>query len=71
MPAHFEQASANVTENAVAEVMPCGPDPERHARAIRSYLDAGYDGVYISQIGEDQSGILRLFFDEVRPRIDA
>jgi G6PDH family F420-dependent oxidoreductase len=71
MPAHFEQASEGVTEDAVAELIPCGPDPERHAQAVRSYFEAGYDRVFISQIGEDQSGFLRFFFDEVRPRIDA
>ncbi len=34
MPAHFEQAASIVTEDMVAEAVPCGPDPERHARAI-------------------------------------
>ncbi|HUI04882.1 MAG TPA: TIGR03557 family F420-dependent LLM class oxidoreductase [Acidimicrobiales bacterium] len=70
MPAHFEQASEGVTEDAVAELVPCGPDPEVHARAIAEYLEAGYDRVFVSQIGEDQGGFLRFFFDEVRPRLE-
>ena len=71
MPAHFEQASEDVTEETVADLIPCGPDPERHAHAITEYFDAGYDRVCISQIGEDQGGFLRFFCDEVRPRLGA
>ena len=71
MPAHFEQASEDATEDAVAELVPCGPDPERHAQAIRDYFDSGYDKVFVSQIGEHQSGFLRFFFDEVKPRVGA
>lgn len=69
MPAHFEQASQHVTEDDIADKIPCGPDPERHAAAIRKYLEAGYDRVYLSQIGDDQQGFLRFYFDEVQRRI--
>lgn len=71
MPAHFEQAAELVTEDQVAEKIPCGPDPERHAAAITSYLEAGYDEVFVCQIGDDQEGFCRFFFDEVVPRIGA
>lgn len=69
LPIHFEQASELVTEDMVAKVLPCGPDPERHAAAIREYLDAGYDGVYLQQIGKDLQGFLRFYRDEVEPRL--
>jgi G6PDH family F420-dependent oxidoreductase len=71
MPAHFEQASEHVTEEMVAEKIPCGPDPERHLELLRTYLDAGFDEVYLSQIGEDQSGFLDFFFREISPRLGA
>jgi G6PDH family F420-dependent oxidoreductase len=70
MPAHFEQATQHVTEDMVAEKIPCGPDPQRHAQLIGSYFDAGFDEVYVSQIGDDQSGFLDFFFREVRPRLE-
>lgn len=69
MPAHFEQAAQNVTEDQIAEVIACGPDPERHVELLRRYADAGFDEIYVSQIGGDQAGFLRFFFDEVRPRL--
>jgi G6PDH family F420-dependent oxidoreductase len=68
-PAHFEQAVQTVTEDMVADSIPCGPDPEVHARAVRQYFESGYDEVYVSQIGDDQARFLRFFFDEVRPRL--
>jgi hypothetical protein len=35
----------------ISESMPCGPDPEPHREMIRSFDEAGYDEVYIQQIG--------------------
>ena len=68
-PGHFEQAAELVTEDQVASSIPCGPDPERHLAAIRDYFEAGYDQVYIGQIGEDQAGFLQFFSNEIRPRL--
>jgi hypothetical protein len=53
----------------VAEKIPCGPDPERHAAALREYLDAGCDEVFVSQIGEDQAGYFDFFTNEVKARL--
>jgi G6PDH family F420-dependent oxidoreductase len=68
MPAHFEQASSKVTPDDVAESITCGPDPERHVQAIQDYLDAGFDEVYVSQVGPDQEGFLDFYRREVLPR---
>lgn len=69
MPAHFEQASELVDVASVKESLACGPDPERHVAAIREYLDAGFDEVYVNQIGPDQDGFFAFFDAEVRPRL--
>ena len=68
-PAHFEQASSIVTEEMVTSKIVCGPDPVRHAEVVQKYLDAGFDEVYVSQIGEDQAGFFDFFNREVRPRL--
>jgi G6PDH family F420-dependent oxidoreductase len=70
MPAHFEQAAQNVTEDQVAEAITCGPDPDAHAKAIQKYFEAGFDQVFVSQVGDDQMGFFRFFEREVRPRLD-
>jgi G6PDH family F420-dependent oxidoreductase len=69
MPAHFEQASQKVTVEDIADKMACGPDPERHVAVIREYLDAGFDEVYLSQVGTDQEGFLSFLTSEVAPRL--
>jgi hypothetical protein len=69
MPAHFEQATAHVTEDQVAEAIACGPDPDRHAEAVRRYLNAGFDLVCISQVGKDQTGCFDFYQREVLPRL--
>jgi G6PDH family F420-dependent oxidoreductase len=68
-PAHFEQASSIVTESMVTDKIVCGPDPERHAEMLQRYLDAGYDEVYVSQVGEDQAGYFAFYNREVKPRL--
>ena len=64
-PAHFAQAAQLVDEDTLAEAIVCGPDAAQHRRAIQGYIDAGYDHVYIHQIGPDQAG----FFDFYRRAI--
>ena len=66
---HFEQATKLVTEEVAAKDVPCGPDPEVHIAAIRKYVEAGFDHVYIHQIGPDQEGFLRFYAREVLPDV--
>ncbi|MFL6056840.1 MAG: LLM class F420-dependent oxidoreductase [Actinoallomurus sp.] len=69
LPRHFEQLSQLVTEEMIEENLPCGPDPERHLEAIREYVDAGYDEVYVNQIGPDQEEFFSFFAEQVLPEL--
>ena len=69
LPRHFEQASENVTEDELAEKVPCGPDPEPVLEQVREFEQAGFDHVYFHQIGADQEGFFRFWTDELRPRL--
>jgi G6PDH family F420-dependent oxidoreductase len=69
LPSLFEQASELVTEEQLAEVIPCGPDAERHLESFRQYVDAGFDEVYVSQIGDDQAGFFEFYRRELAPRL--
>jgi G6PDH family F420-dependent oxidoreductase len=68
-PKVFEQAAALVDEETAVGSTPVGPDPEVHADSLRTYLNAGYDQVFVHQIGKDQEGFLRFYRDEVLPRV--
>jgi len=67
-PTHFEQASRLVTEEMVAESVVCGPDPEKHAQQFQKFVDAGFDHVYVHQVGPDQAGFLDFYRREILPR---
>jgi G6PDH family F420-dependent oxidoreductase len=66
-PAHFEQATAPLHRADVVKNFPCGPDPQRHIDAIQQYVDAGYDEIYVTQVGPNQEGFLRFYEREVMP----
>ena len=68
LPSHFEAAVEMVSEDDVAEQIVCGPDPEPHIALIEKYSEAGYDHVYVHQVGADQDGFLRFYESEILPR---
>jgi G6PDH family F420-dependent oxidoreductase len=69
LPSQFEESASLVTEDMVASSIPCGPDPEKHVQAIRGYLDAGFDEVYVNQIGSDLEGFLGFLKKDLLPRL--
>jgi G6PDH family F420-dependent oxidoreductase len=69
-PAHFEQLAGMVSEEQVAEAITCGPDPEVHLAGIRKFIDAGYDHVYLHQVGPDQEGFIDFARRELLPRLE-
>jgi len=69
LPSHFEHASTLVTEEMIGEAIACGPDVDRHLTAVRPYLDAGYDEVYIAQIGPRQDEFFGFYAEHVLPRL--
>jgi len=68
-PGLFEHAVKRVREEDVAESVICGPDVRRHAEAIQRFVDAGYDHVYVHQVGPDQEGFFRFYEEKVLPEL--
>jgi coenzyme F420-dependent glucose-6-phosphate dehydrogenase len=67
LPSHFEAACAMVTEEDVAAHVACGPDPGVHLDAITTFVDAGFDHVYVHQVGPDQDGFIEFYEREILP----
>lgn len=67
-PTHFEQAAQLVTREQVAERVVHGPDPAPYLDQIDAYVQAGFDHVYLHQIGPDQEGFIRFCEREILPR---
>jgi G6PDH family F420-dependent oxidoreductase len=68
LPRHFEDAAEMVSEDDVAEKIVCGPDPEAYFEQIEKYADAGFDHVYLHQVGPDQEAFFRFAEEELLPR---
>jgi G6PDH family F420-dependent oxidoreductase len=68
-PQDFEAATAEVTEDQVARQVVCGPDPEAHLAAIARFVGAGYDHVYVHQVGPDQEGFFRFYEQAILPEL--
>jgi coenzyme F420-dependent glucose-6-phosphate dehydrogenase len=69
LPAHFEQATDDVSEEQVALEIVCGPDPDKHIHKISEYVDVGFDHVYVHQVGPDQEGFFHFYEREVLPML--
>jgi G6PDH family F420-dependent oxidoreductase len=69
LPRHFKQLSGLVTDDMIERGIPCGPDPQPHIKTIQNYLEAGYDEIYINQIGPDQDGFFDFYSTHVLPRL--
>ncbi|HWP59412.1 MAG TPA: TIGR03557 family F420-dependent LLM class oxidoreductase [Candidatus Acidoferrales bacterium] len=68
-PEEFELVAELVTEEALASKIVCGPDPEKYVEKIAEYVAAGFDHVYLHQVGPDQEGFFRFYESELLPRM--
>jgi G6PDH family F420-dependent oxidoreductase len=69
-PAAFDGATQFVTPAQVGDALACGPDVEEHVKAIKPYLDAGFDEVALVQIGaETQAGFCAWAERELLPAL--
>jgi G6PDH family F420-dependent oxidoreductase len=65
----FAAASRHVSPETVAQMVSCGPSPERHLEAIDRFVQAGYDHIILLQIGPDQDRFFDLFERELAPAL--
>ncbi len=70
-PAHFEQAAELVTEEMIAESVPCGPDLDEHVENLLQFEEAGVDELYVGQIGSGHDAFFKAYGETVLPRLAA
>ena len=69
LPSLYEAVAENIRPEDLADSVSLGPDPEVHLEAIRKYADAGYDHLYIHQIGPHQEGFFEFYKEQVLPKL--
>ena len=68
-PQHFEQASQLVTRDSTAESIVAGSDIDKHVEQLRSYVDAGYDEVYVANMGPHYLAMIEAYGRDVLPEL--
>lgn len=68
---HFEQASTMVTKEKIAQDTPAGPDVDDHVAAFQPFLEAGFDEIYVANIGPEYAAMLRAYGRDVLPALKA
>ena len=66
-PRHFGQLAELVSEDMIS--VPCGPDPAVHLAGVRAYTNAGFDEVYVGQVGGESEGFFEFYAGQVLPRL--
>lgn len=69
-PQHFEEVAELVTADMVADKVVCGPSTEPILEKIGLFEDAGFDHVFLHQVGPRQEEFLAFAKDELLPAID-
>jgi hypothetical protein len=62
-------ASKHVSAETVAQLVSCGPSPDRHLKAIDRFIEAGYDHVILVQVGPEQDAFIEFFERDLAPAL--
>lgn len=69
IPSHFEKAAELVSLGDISKKVPMGPEPNKILESMREYSKAGYDHIYIHNIGPNQEEFLSFFTGKILPRV--
>ncbi len=70
LPRDFEAATQSFGVEEVSKHVPCGPDPGPYLESIRQFANAGFDHVYLHNVGPEQEGFFRFFEEQLLPNLD-
>lgn len=68
-PRHFEQAAQLVTPEMSRSSMVCGPDVDRHVSSFDEYVDAGFEEIYVANVGPHYRDMIKRFGADVLPAV--
>jgi G6PDH family F420-dependent oxidoreductase len=66
-PKHFEQASKLVQPEMLKESFALGAEPQRQLAMLEQYEKAGYDEVYVANVGPNYRDLIDLYAREILP----
>ena len=69
LPSHFEESVAGVTVADISEAIVCGPSAVDIVAKAERFAAAGFDHLYIHQVGPDQAGFFEFSKAELLPKL--
>lgn len=66
-PKYFEELAKMTDPKTVTQGVACGNDPQKHINEINKFIEAGYDHIFIHQLGPKQEGFIDFYKDEILP----
>jgi coenzyme F420-dependent glucose-6-phosphate dehydrogenase len=69
LPRHYEQVAELLEPADMADLLACGPDPEKVLEQVQHFEQAGLDHLYFHQVGPDQEGFFRFWREKLQPRL--
>lgn len=70
LPSHFDKVIELMRPELITADMTLGPNPDDHIKAINEYIDAGYDHVYVHQVGPEQRAFCEFYADKILPHFN-
>jgi G6PDH family F420-dependent oxidoreductase len=68
-PQHFDEVAELITAEQVGENVVCGPDPDAILEKLGMFTEAGFDHVFLHQVGPRQEEFLAFAKDELLPQL--
>ena len=66
---HFDVVSRDVTDEQVAKVVNVSADLGRHTEILNSYVELGFDRIYLHHVGQQQDEFIDVFGAKVLPQL--
>jgi coenzyme F420-dependent glucose-6-phosphate dehydrogenase len=69
LPSDFDAVAEYIREEDLDEHILISSDPERHLSWLEEYLQMGFDGLYLHNVGRNQEAFIESFGEKVLPRL--
>jgi coenzyme F420-dependent glucose-6-phosphate dehydrogenase len=70
LPRNYRSATETLTPEQVTLSVVCSPDPDEHRDAIDQFERAGFDRIYVHQVGRDQRSFFDFYEREILPALE-
>jgi G6PDH family F420-dependent oxidoreductase len=68
-PEHFQQATQLVTEEMTRDSVVAGNDPAEHLEQVKKYADAGFDELYVANMGPHYQEMIAFYGEQIIPEL--